>query len=79
MMMMMIIFISNKVMVCASLLYLPAQTFVNTPLQLFICLNFKLTATTIMIIFSFFHFENYRLYDPQIASANLGGLFFAFS
>ena len=29
MMMMMIIFIANKVMVCASLLYLPAKTFVN--------------------------------------------------
>ena len=39
----MIILIINWVMVCASLLYLLTQTFVNTPHQLFICLNFKLT------------------------------------
>ena len=67
---------AGKVMVCASLLYLPAQTL---PLQLFMCLNSKLTTTTIMIIFSFFYFENYRLFDPQIASANLGRPFIAYS
>ena len=32
-----------------------------------------------MIIFSFFHFENYRLFGLQIASANLGGPFIAYS